>query len=118
MFHAELFSSSIATGAQTFAQLNYVSADAILTSIINGVQVSTSLPNLHSVIGIGANLVHVRAQANSMLPFPYITMGPNNRGAVAESPVRYFDFSHWPLALKPTEEFDIFATQNAGAGQQ
>jgi len=117
MFHAELFTSSIATGAQAFAQINYFTSQNILTPIINGVQVSTALPNLHSVIGIGANMVHVRAQSNSMLPFPYITIGPNNRGAVAESPVRYEDFSAWPLSLKPTEELDIFATQNSGAGQ-
>jgi hypothetical protein len=117
MFHSELFSSSIATGANTFGQVNYVTADAILTPIINGVQVSTALPNLHSVVGIGAHLVEVRAQANSMLPFPYITMNPNNRGAVAESPVRLFDFSTWPLGLKPTEELDIFATQNSGSGE-
>lgn len=117
MFHAELFSSAIATGAQTFGQVNYFTPDAILTPIINGVQVSTALPMLHSVFGIGAHLVNVRAQANSMLPFPYITMNPNNRGGVAESPVRYWDFSSWPLGLKPTEELDIFGTQNSGGSE-
>ena len=113
MFHAELFSSSIVTGVTTPVQVNYVTADAILTPIINGVQVSTALSFLHSVIGIGAHLVAVRAQANSMLPFPYMNLNPNNRGAVAESPPRIADFSAWPVALKPTEELDIFATQNA-----
>lgn len=117
MFHAELFSSAIASGADTFAQLNYVTADAILTAIINGMQVSTNLPNLHSIIGIGAHLAQVRAQANSMLPFPYSTIQPNNRGGVAESPPRIFDFSHWPLALKATEEFDIFASQDSGGSE-
>jgi len=117
MFHMELFSSSIATGAQTFAQLTYVSADAVLTPIINGVQVSTALPFLHSVMGVGTHLVMVRAQANSMLPFPYITMNPNNRGSAFESPPRIADYSKWPLALKPTEEFDIFATQNASGAE-
>ena len=117
MFHAELFSSAIATGAGTFAQLNYVTADAILTPIINGVQVSTTLPNLHSVIGIGSHLAELRVQANSMLPFPYITMNPNNRGGVVESPPRIWDLSHWPLALKPTEELDVFATQDSGGSE-
>jgi hypothetical protein len=117
MFHAELFSSAIATGSDTFAQLTYVSADAILTAIINGVQVSTALANLHSVIGIGSHLDQVRAQANSMLPFPYITMAPNNRGGVAESPPRIWDFAYWPLALKPTEELDVFATQDSGGSE-
>ncbi len=117
MFHAELFSSSIASGANTFAQINYFQPQSILTPIINGLQVSTALPFVHSVFGLGANMVEVRVQANSMLPFPYITINPNNRGAVAESPVRMFDFSHWPLGLKPTEELDVFATQNSGAGQ-
>jgi len=117
MFHAELFTSSINTGAQLFQQLTYFQSDAILTPIINGVQVSTTLPAVHSVLPIGANLVQVRAQANSMLPFPYITMNPVNRGAVAESPPRIFDFSKWPLYLKPTEELDIFATQNSGGAE-
>ena len=117
MFHAELFTSSIATGASTFAQLNYFTSDAILTAIINGVQVSTSLPALHSVLGVGAHLVEVRAQANSMLPFPYVSINPNNRGSAFESPPRIMDFSRWPMFLKPTEEFDIFATQNSGAGE-
>src|SRR5258708_828356 len=117
MFHAELFSSSIATGAQAFAQLNYFTPDAILTPIINGVQVSTNLPAVHSVMPVGANLVQVRAQANSMLPFPYITMNPVNRGAAFESPARISDYSKWPLFLKPTEEFDIFAAQDSGGSE-
>lgn len=117
MFHMELFSSSIATGANTFAQLNYVSADAILPKLNNGVQVSPTLNMLHSVMGVGTNLVHVRAQANSMLPFPYNAISPNNRGGAFESPPRIWDMSHWPLGLRPTEEFDIFATQNAAGAQ-
>lgn len=117
MFHAELFSSSIATGAATFAQLNYVQADAILTAIINGVQVSTTLPAVHSVIGVGAHLDEVRVQANSMLPFPYVTINPNNRGGVTESPPRIMDFARWPMFLKPTEELDVFATQDSGGAE-
>ncbi len=117
MFHAELFSSSIATGAESFAQLNYFTPDAVLTPIINGVQISTTLPAVHSVFPVGANLCQLRVQANSMLPFPYITMNPVNRGGVAESPARIFDFSAWPLYLKPTEELDVFGTQNSGGAE-
>lgn len=117
MFHLELFSSSIASGANTFAQVTYVATDAILPQLNNGMQVSPDLPFIHSVFGVGANMVHVRAQANSMLPFPYPTLSPNNRGSAFESPPRHWDYSRNPFPLKPTEEFDIFATQNSGGGQ-
>src|SRR6266851_17376 len=117
MFHLELFSSSIATGANSFAQVTYFTPDNILQKQVNGMQVSVDLPYLMAVFGVSANLVHVRAQSNSMLPFPYIALSPNNRGAAFESPPRTWDYSPNPLPLKPTEEFDIFATQNSGAGQ-
>lgn len=117
MFHGEVFSSSIASGANTFAQLTYISADAVLPAIVNGMQVSTQLPNLMAVAGVGAHLVHVRPQANSMLPMPYPALSPNNRGSALESPPRFWDFSGNPIPLKPTEEFDIFATQNLGTAE-
>lgn len=117
MFHSELFTSSIATGANTFAQLTYSSADSVLTAINNGVQVSQNLPFLMWVGGVGSHLVHVRAQANSMLPFPYPTLTPNNRGGAFESPPRTWDWSQTPIPLKATEEFDIFATQNSGGSE-
>lgn len=117
MLHLELFSSSIASGANTFAQVNYVNSDNILPAQVNGLQVSPDLPRVHSVFAVGAHLVHVRLQANSMLPFPYPNLSPNNRGTAFESPPRIYDFSKFPMPLKPTEEFDIFATQNAGAGE-
>lgn len=117
MFHLELFSSSLATGANTFQQLTYFSSDAILPRLVNGMQVSPDIPYLLAIMGVGANLVHVRAQANSMLPFPYPTLSPNNRGTAFESPTRVWDFSRAPLPLKPTEEFDIFASQNAAGAQ-
>lgn len=117
MFHSELFSSSIVQGANTFAQVTYFTPDNILPKLVNGVQVSPDLPFLGCVVGMGANLVHVRAQANSMLPFPYPALSPNNRGGAAESPVRFWDFMQRPLPLKPTEELDIFATQNSAGGQ-
>lgn len=117
MFHLELFSSSIATGANAFAQLTYVSADAIMARLNNGMQVSTQLPNLMWLAGVGVNLVHVRAQAPSMLPFPYPNFSPNNRGAGFESPPRVWDLFRYPIPLRPTEELDIFATQNAAGAQ-
>lgn len=117
MFHSELFSSSIASGANTFAQLTYFTPDNILPKLVNGVQVSPDLPFLMFVAGVGSHLVHVRAQANSMLPYPYPALSPNNRGSGFESPPRVWDYSSAPIPLKPTEEFDIFATQNAGAGE-
>lgn len=117
MFHMEVFSSSIASGANTFAQLTYVSSDAILQKLVNGMQVSAQLPKLKAVMGVGANLVHVRAQAPSMLPLPYVTMSPNNRGSAFESPPRVWDFSGMEIPLRLTEEFDIFATQNSGGAQ-
>jgi len=118
MFHLELYSSSIATsGANTFQQLTYFTPDNILPKLVNGAQVSPDLPFLHSVFGVGAHLVHVRPQANSMLPFPYPALSPNNRGTAFESPPRAWDFSKLPLALKPTEEFDVFVTQNSGGAE-
>src|SRR5713226_6236241 len=117
MFHTELFSSSIGTGANTFAQVNYVSTNAVLAALVNGLQVSADFPYLAMVAGVSANLVHVRAQAPSMQQFPYITIGPNNRGTAFESPPRVMDLFNQPLALRVTEEFDIFATQNAGVAQ-
>lgn len=117
MFHLELFSSSIASGANTFAQINYVKSDNVLAPLNNGVQVSPQLPFLHSVFGVGSHMVEVRAQANSMLPFPYYTLSPNNRGSAFESPPRAWDLSRFPVGLKPTEEFDIYGTQNSGSGE-
>lgn len=117
MFHMELFTSSIASGANAFAQVSYYTTDNILPAQVSGVQVSPDLPFVHSVAHVGAHAVHCRLQANSMLPFPYPTLGPNNRGTAFESPPRFWDFSKFPIPLKATEEFDIFATQNAGAGE-
>jgi hypothetical protein len=117
MFHMELFSSSIASGANTFAQLTYSTPDNILPKLVNGMQVSPNLPYLMMVAGVGAHMVHVRPQSNSMLPFPYPTLSPNNIGTAFESPARIWDFSAHPIPLKPTEEFDIFATQNKGSSE-
>lgn len=118
MFHMELFSSSNTTsGANTFKQVNYVTTDNVLPAQVSGLQVSPQLPYVMAVFPIGAHLVHTRIQSNSMLPFPYITMDPGNRGSAFESPPRYFDFSNFPLPLKPTEEFDVFCSQNSGGSE-
>ena len=117
MFHVELFSSSIASGANTFAQINYVSTDAILPKLVNGVQVAPQLSKVMFVAGVSANLVHVRIQAPSMLPFPYSALSPNNRGTAFESPPRVHDLRMNNIQLASTEEFDVFGTQNAGSAQ-
>jgi len=118
MFHLELFSSSNTTsGANTFIQCNYKTADAILPGLVNGMQVSRDLPYLMAVMGVGVSLCHIRPQAPSMLPFPYPTLDANNRGTAFESPPRIHDFSSSPILLNPTEEFDIFASQNSGGSE-
>lgn len=118
MFHLELFSSAIPlSGANNFQQLNYFKTDNILPPLNLGMQVSGTLANLMWLAGVGANLVHIRAQAPSMLPFPYPALSPNNRGLAFESPPRVWDLSSYPLPLRPTEEFDLFCTQNSGAAQ-
>lgn len=117
MFHVELFSSSIATGANTFGQVTYFTVDSVLQPLVNGVQVSATLTYLMALAGVGPNLVHVRAQSPSMLPFPYNAYSPNNRGGGFESPPRIWDLSTAPLPLKMTEELDIFATQNSGGNE-
>jgi hypothetical protein len=118
MFHAELYSSSLSSGAaNTFQQVNAITSDNVLPTQNNGYTVLQQLPYLMCAIMIGTNAVHLRPQSNSMLPFPYITSTPNNRGAAAESPVRMLDLTLTPLPLRPTEEFDIFASQNSGGAQ-
>ena len=117
MFHMELFTSSIATGALTQQQLNYFAVQNILPPLVNGVQVSPRLYNVHSIMGVGAHLATIRGQATSMLPFPYPSLGPNNRGGGFESPARIWDFSRNPIPLKPTEEFDVFGSQDSGGAE-
>jgi hypothetical protein len=117
-FHAEAFQSSIASGANNFAQVNYVKTGALLVAAgANGMQVSFELSKLAFVAGVSANLVHIRPQASSLTVFPYMTLSPNNRGTAFENPPRVWDLFNNPLPLLATEEFDIFATQNAGAAQ-
>jgi hypothetical protein len=118
MFHSELFSSSnTSSGANTFVQCNAVTTDNIMPTQNNGYTVLSEIPYLCHVIGIGSHIVHVRPQANSMLPFPYLTNSPNNRVAAAESPVRMLDLSMSPMPLRSSEEIDMFASQNSGGSE-
>lgn len=117
-FHMELFRSALASGAtDVFQQITYVSTNAILAPLANGMQVSAYLPFLHSLFGVGAHLENLRAQSASMLPLPYPTYAPNNIGTAAESPARFWDFSKGPKALRPTEEFDMFGSQTSGGSE-
>ncbi len=118
MFHSELFTSSIGTsGAGNLQQLTYSSTSSVLSKQNNGVQVSIELPNIMFAVGIGTSLCNMRLQANSMLPLPYVTLAPNNRGGVSESPPRVWDFSAQPIPLIPTEEQDVFVSQNSGGAE-
>lgn len=117
MFHLEMYSSSIPTGANTFGQVTFFASDAVLQQLNNGMQVSAQLPYLMAVAGVSVNLVDVRMQSPSQLPFPYINLNPNNRGTAFGNPPRVWDFSQAPIPLKMTEELDCFATQNAAGAQ-
>lgn len=118
MFHMEAFRSSLASGVtDVFQQVTYISAGAVLAPAVNGVQVSAFLSKLHSLFGVGAHLENIRPQAPSFLPLPYPAYAPNNIGTATESPPRFWDFSRAPKALRPTEEFDIFASQTSGGAE-
>jgi len=117
MFHSELFTSAIASGATSRAQVNYSTKDYVLPPLNNGMQVSALLPFLMAVCGIGAHLDEVQIQAPSMQPLPYPNLNPNNRSSGSESPPRFWDFSGAPFPLRPTEELDIYATQDSGSSE-
>lgn len=113
MFHLELFTSSIATGATTRAQVNAL-FNQVVAKINNGFQVPMNLNYLHSVLAVGSGIVQVQPQTTAFLPAPYPNLNPNNRGTAFESPPRVWDFSASPLYMNPTDELDIFASQNSG----
>lgn len=117
MFHMEAFRSSLASGVtNVFQQVTYITAGARLTGLNSGVQVSTQLPYLHSLFGVGAHLENIEPRANSWLPIPWPDLAPNNIGTATENTPKFWDWSRSPKPLRPTEEFDIFASQtNAGA---
>jgi hypothetical protein len=117
-FHMEAFRSSLASGTtDVFQQVTYITAGALLAPANNGVQVSATLNKLHSLFGVGAHMENIRAQAPSLLPLPYPTFGPNNIGTAGESPNRFWDFTAAPKPIRPTEEFDIYASQTSGGAE-
>ena len=118
MIHMEAFRSSLASGVtDVFQQLTYFATGAVLAPLNNGMQVSYQLPKLHSLFGLGAHLENIRPQANSWLPTPFPDLAPNNIGTAVESPSRFWDFSRNPKPMRPTEEFDIFASQTSGGAE-
>jgi hypothetical protein len=116
MFHLEYFSSSIATGASTMAQVTAV-YNGVVPKLNNGFQTPAALSYVHSVFAVGAHLVRARIQSPRFLPFPYPDLNPGNRGTAFESPVRAFDFSTNPFPLNATDEIDMYASQNSGSGE-
>lgn len=118
MWTMEAFRSSLASGVtDVLQQVTYITANALLAPSANGVQVSASLPFLHSLFGVGAHLENIQPQAASWLPLPYPNYAPNNIGTAAESPARFWDFSRAPKALRQTETFNIFASQTSGGAE-
>lgn len=115
-FHFEMFSSSIATGATTRAQVTSVN-NGVVPTLNKGFQVPNGLSFLHSVFGVGAHMVEVQMQTPKFLPYPYPNLTPNNRGTAFESPPRMWDYSRAPLPMTPTDEVDAFATQNSGGAE-
>jgi len=116
MFHFEMFSSSIATGITTRAQVTSIN-NSVVPTLNKGFQVPSQLPFLHSVFGVSAHMGEVQMQTPRFLPYPYPNLNPNNRGTAFESPPRVWDFSRNPLPMNPTDELDCFATQNAGSNE-
>lgn len=116
MFHLEYFSASIATGASTMAQLTS-KFNQVVPTLNNGFQTPTQLPYVHSLMPIGAHIVRARIQSPRFLPFPYPDFNPTNRGTAFESPPRIFDFSMAPYPLNPTDEVDVYASQNSGGAE-
>jgi hypothetical protein len=112
----EYFRSSLASGVtDVLQQVTFVNS-GVLAPSGNGVQVSAMLSKLHSLFGFGANLENISPQAASMLPLPYPNLASNNVGTAINTPASVWDFSRNPKPLRPTETFNIFASQiSAGA---
>jgi hypothetical protein len=116
-FHMEYFRSSLASGAtDVLQQVTFVSS-GVLAPSGNGVQVSASLSKLHSLFGFGTTLENISPQAASMLPLPYPNLASNNVGAGVNTPAAVWDFSRNPKPLRPTEQFNIFASQTSGGAE-
>ena len=52
-----------------------------------------------------------------MLPLPYPDLAGNNVGTAIQSPATVWDFSRGPKPLRPTETFNIFASQTAAGAE-
>lgn len=114
----EAFRSSLSSGAtDVLQQVTYISAGAILAPSANGLQVSASLSKLHSLFGVGATLENISPEAASMLPLPYPNLAPNNIGTAIETPAKFWDWTRGPKPLRPTETFNIFASQTSGGAE-
>jgi len=110
----EAFRSSLSSGVtNVLQQVTYISAGAILSPSGNGLQVSAALSKIHSIFGVGATMENISPQAASMLPLPYPNLAPNNIGTAIESPAKFWDWSRNPKPLRPTETFNIFASQTS-----
>lgn len=112
-FHMEYFRSALASGVtDVLQQVTFINT-GVLAPSASGVQVSATLSKLHSLFGVGATLENISPQAASMLPLPYPNLAPNNIGTAIESPAKFWDFSRNPKPLRPTETFNIFASQTS-----
>lgn len=116
-FHMEYFRSSLASGATDVLQQVAFVSSGVLAPSGNGVQVSAALSKLHSLFGVGANLENISPQAASMLPLPYPNLASNNVGTAINTPAAVWDFSRNPKPLRPTEQFNIFASQISGGAE-
>lgn len=118
MRHLEVFRGSLASGAtDVLQQVPFVFAEAKLAPSALGLQVSATLSKLSAFWGVGANLENISPQAASMLPLPFPNYAPNNIGTAVESPSKYWDFIRNPIPLRPTETFNIFASQTSGGAE-
>ena len=114
----EAFQSTLLSGVtDVLQQVTYVAQGAILSPSANGLQVSAALSKLHSIFGVGATLENISPQAASMLPLPYPNLAPNNIGTAIESPAKFWDWSRGPKPLRPTETFNIFASQTSSGAE-
>lgn len=118
MFHLEYFRSSLASGAtDVLQQVTFVSTGILAPSGAAGLQVSADLSKLHSVFGVGANLERIQIQAASFLPVPYPDLAGNNVGTAMNTPATVWDFSRNPKVMRPTETFNVFASQISGGAE-
>ena len=117
--HIEAFRSSLASGVtNVLQQVTYIQAGAYLSpSGTASMQVSSEVPKLGALWGVGAHLENIQPQAQSFQPQPFPNFAPNNIGTVAENPPKFWDFLRSPKVLRPTETFSIFASQTNGAAE-